>query len=44
MLSWTVAENRNGSSVTTAISRRSDCGSTLRTSTPSIRTAPSLAS
>ena len=40
MLSWIVAENRNGSSVTTAIACRRLCSSTERTSAPSIRTEP----
>ncbi len=44
MLSCTVAENRNGSSVTTAIARRSETRSTSRTSAPSIRTDPVVAS
>ena len=44
MLSWIVAENRNGSSVTSAIAWRRLCRSTERTSAPSIRTDPELTS
>ncbi len=44
MLSWIVAQNRNGSSLTTAIAWRRLCSSTERTSAPSISTAPVLTS
>ena len=44
MFSWTEAEKRKGSSVTSAIWWRSEDGSTLVTSAPSTRTAPSVAS
>ena len=44
MLSRRLAENRKASSETTATSRRSELGSTVRTSTPSTSTVPSSAS
>jgi len=44
MLSWTDAENRKGSSVTSAICWRSEAGSTDRTSAPSTSTDPAIGS
>src|ERR1700756_5709966 len=44
MLSCTVAENRNGSSLTTAIERRRLSRSTERTSAPSMETEPAVTS
>ena len=44
MFSRTVVEKRNGSCEMTAICERSDASDTSRTSTPSMRTRPSVAS
>jgi hypothetical protein len=44
MFSATVALNRKGSSLTTAIAARSEATSTSRTSAPSTSTAPAVTS